>query len=409
MSQVRAFRVAGIAAVTAAILAVAVPWPRLVDASDDPTISAVQYNREIVRILDRKCVACHSKGGQAMPLDTYRDAKDWGRGIREEMLEHRMPPWPADTGVRPLTNDPSLTVRDIALLLSWVDGGMPRGDAEDLPPPRQATPWRHGEPDDVLALPSQSVKTDGVTVVRTVSVTTTGPARWLRGFDVSPGDRSALRAAFLSLEGPGGTRRWLGTWTPWHATTTPRETAFALPAGAKLSVELHYNAWDDPVRTITDASRIGLDVSAAPPRRPLMSLHLATTSSRPSGESRRRLHGEVTLTADALAWGLRPRLHRRGTAVAGSLEVVATRPDGSVEPLLWLRENGRDWQYAYELGEPVDLPRGSRVRLVAHVTGPDARDAEADVDLAWFAPPAAVTPTETAAIRPGPVAPGPRP
>jgi hypothetical protein len=35
-----------------------------------------------------------------MPLETYADLRPWNRSIREEILERRMPPWPAVVGVR---------------------------------------------------------------------------------------------------------------------------------------------------------------------------------------------------------------------------------------------------------------------------------------------------------------------
>ena len=38
--------------------------------SDDPVSSSVRFNREIVRIFQRKCVSCHAKDTIAMPLTT---------------------------------------------------------------------------------------------------------------------------------------------------------------------------------------------------------------------------------------------------------------------------------------------------------------------------------------------------
>src|SRR5262245_56734940 len=88
--------------------------------ADDPVSSSVRYNREIVRIFEHKCVACHMETGVAVPLETYQDVRPWTRAIREEILERRMPPWPAVTGVRPLANEMSLTTREIAIVTSWI-------------------------------------------------------------------------------------------------------------------------------------------------------------------------------------------------------------------------------------------------------------------------------------------------
>ena len=60
--------------------------------ADDPVSSSVSFNREIIRIIQRKCEPCHAPGGLSMSLSDYRDARAWGRAIREELVEHRMPP-----------------------------------------------------------------------------------------------------------------------------------------------------------------------------------------------------------------------------------------------------------------------------------------------------------------------------
>src|SRR5947207_374229 len=115
---------------TCAVL-VAVAFARL-DA-DDPVSTNVSFNREIVRIIQRKCEPCHAPGGLAIPLSDYRDVRAWGRAIREELVEHRMPPPIVARGYGRYETDPSLTAREIATFLAWLDGGMPRGDEADRP------------------------------------------------------------------------------------------------------------------------------------------------------------------------------------------------------------------------------------------------------------------------------------
>lgn len=96
-----------------------------------PITTAVTWNREIVGIFRESCIECHSQGGGAFPLQRYEDARAWSRAIREEVLERRMPPWPAARGVGAFANDPSLPPRVIELIVAWVDGGAPRGDTTE--------------------------------------------------------------------------------------------------------------------------------------------------------------------------------------------------------------------------------------------------------------------------------------
>ncbi len=50
-------------------------------------------------------------------------------------------------------------------------------------------------------------------------------------------------------------------------------------------------------------------------------------------------------------------------AAGSSVQVIAVRPDASVEPLLWLYNYDPKWQRAYVLREPLRLPAGSEIRV----------------------------------------------
>jgi mono/diheme cytochrome c family protein len=65
-------------------------------------------------------------------------------------------------------------------------------------------------------------------------------------------------------------------------------------------------------------------------------------------------------------------LRAEGVAEGGWMEVLAQRPDGSIERLIWIRGFRQAWNRAYEFLAPVRLPRGTRV--VVH-SGDPARAA----------------------------------
>ncbi len=100
-----------------------------------PITTKLTWNKEIVRIFQRRCVSCHHEGGQAFSLAQYEEAKAWSRAIRDEVLARRMPPWPAAKGFGDFRNDASLSQFEIDLIVDWIEGGMPKGDAKDAPPP----------------------------------------------------------------------------------------------------------------------------------------------------------------------------------------------------------------------------------------------------------------------------------
>lgn len=95
-------------------------------AAHDRITTKVTWTREIAPIVAARCVRCHNPDGPApMSLRTYEDARPWARAIREEVLARRMPKWHAARGFGDFANDPSLSPFEIALIVSWVDGGAP--------------------------------------------------------------------------------------------------------------------------------------------------------------------------------------------------------------------------------------------------------------------------------------------
>lgn len=104
------------------------------DRAHEPITTKLTWSQEISRIIYKRCASCHHEGGTAFSLLTYDEARPWAKAIREEVLERRMPPWGAVEGVGAFRDNPSLTAIEVEMLVSWVEGGAPDGDAVYLPP-----------------------------------------------------------------------------------------------------------------------------------------------------------------------------------------------------------------------------------------------------------------------------------
>jgi hypothetical protein len=115
-------------------------------AAHDPITTRVTWTGEISRIVQARCVTCHSPHGRGpMSLRTYEDARPWARAIKEEVMTRRMPKWHAVRGYGDFSNDPSLSAFEIALIAAWADGGAPRGvevDARAMSSAKSTTPGR---------------------------------------------------------------------------------------------------------------------------------------------------------------------------------------------------------------------------------------------------------------------------
>ena len=336
--------------------------------ADDPVSTNVSFNREIIRIIQRKCEPCHTSGGLAFSLSDYRDARAWGRAIREELVEHRMPPPVAARGYGGYLSDPSLNTREMATFLTWLDGGMPRGDEVDRPKTTDAAD-DVGSPSLRLSLPAQTVPAGESLILRRVTVDAASIAnRSIARIELRPGNRRVLRGAIIFASKPSsasGVSSWVGAWLPWqHAVAPPPTHAFRLESGTNLRVDLYYKGAD---AEITDRSEVDVVFAPDTAHGTIGDVTVETAADRSPGQTR----GAIKLPQAATIWAVHPEFDASVTA----MELRAERPDKSVEVLLWMPTPNPDWPVALVMQEPLSLPAGSTISLIAerkNQTGTDS-------------------------------------
>ncbi len=327
--------------------------------------TSIVFNREVSQIFQKKCFQCHTDGNVSMALTTYKEARPWAVAIKEEILEKRMPPWSAVNGYGHFANDVSLTAREISLIMSWADGGAPSGVLmADEDKPAVIVPslsgWEHGQPDAVVAVAaSEKVAADaGDRTARIEVATGLKQASWLKSMQLNFSDRRVVRyAAVYELR----TGQWLGTWTPTHPVSAlPAGVSIQLPAGGKVAIEIGYRGTSEQA---SGAGELGFYFSADKPAQVATPLEIsAAPTTLPAGKSRERLRTEIVLKSATTAAALWPNLG----AGATSVEVTAIRPDGVVEPLLWLKNYRADWPSSYVFKQPVTLAAGTRLTVTAY-------------------------------------------
>jgi hypothetical protein len=330
-----------------------------------PITSPYTYNEDVFPILRDKCGRCHVGGGVApMSLMTHAEAVPWGESIRTELLAAHMPPGSVDEAPSQFRNAPGLSPREMNLLLTWVTGGTPIGDAANDPKPvtREAA-WPLGTPDVTLPLPGESVigADERERTIEFMVSTGISERRWLRAVDLLPGNAAMVRAATIAVRstaaaGTGAApERVLALWLPGDdPIALDAALGFELPPSAELIVRVLYRkTWEYERKELRDQSTIGLYFAAAAPSA-IQAVRLAPDFTAVA--SANRFAFRRVLTDDARVVAIYPETGSSSTAV----KVVATRPDRTRVDLIAVHPRP-DWLRRYWFREPVQLPKGTTI------------------------------------------------
>ncbi len=330
--------------------------------------SKYTYNDDIYPLLRDKCGRCHVDGGPTpMSLLTYQEnggAVAWAQSIREMLVAGAMPPWYADPTGPAVKNNHVLAPRELDMLITWATGGTPQGDLHKKPAPSVAhAQWPLGTPDLVLPMKQEYTLAAGVmenTADFTIPTSFT-ETRWLKAADLLPGTPSMVRQATIAVENG----QVLAVWEPGdNPAMAPGGTAFEIPAGAMLHLEMRYKkGWQDEQVAKSDRSTVGLYFTDEPLSGKAIESFVVDA---PSGESPKSFGAALTTAGRVLA--IRPRVDQP----YASVEVLAVAPSGRKVPLLRLRAVRPEWPRRYWLADAIDLPKGTRIEVTITPGDPDS-------------------------------------
>lgn len=365
-------------------------WPPLVFPHAAVTTS-VQFDREIVHILDDRCVMCHEPNGPAFPLVTYEQTYAARWKIRQDVLDRHMTPWAAVPGYGEFANDNSLTQREIDFFVSWAESFGPRNDGQVYTGVAHSTSgpkvvqarvdldrWIIGTPDMRLTLPASTTGAGQASRVQRVSIDLQLKSdAWLRGLEYQPGDRRRVHEVSFTIEATG---QWIGAWTPWYGfISLPEGLAWRLPAGSHLVATSYYPTHSgSPDNPAADPGTVGLYLAHVPSARTITSVSLETkqgaADSRQEPAASRKFVATTRLEGDLNLLAVEPQL----SPGVQSIEISARTPGGAPRVLLFARDIPLEWPTPYVYAKPLPLPKGTVVSVVEHYAkdSPDANGAD---------------------------------
>ncbi|PYK98050.1 MAG: hypothetical protein DME19_13975 [Verrucomicrobia bacterium] len=324
----------------------------------------ISYSTNVAPLLQAKCVQCHSPGNIApWAMTNYDMVQSYAGLIKDNVLNGEMPPWHADPFYSSFANDFSLTPREAAMLVQWINDGAPRGGGPDPlavtpPPPTNypfAWPASLGQPDLVLSILQQNIPATGVVGYRYLNVTTTFPTdTWIRAAVIRPGNRKVVHHSLVFfgsdaiLRGLSGF--FAGCVPGYDPVAFPEGTAKFLPKGTVLQFQMHYITTG---QAETDQTEIGLYVSPAPPTYALQTKSAPNTVfSIPPGSPETVATASYTFNTNVRLYEMSPHMHLRGAWFG----YEAVYPDSTREVLLSVPHYEFHWQTLYRLAQPSKIP-----------------------------------------------------
>jgi len=278
------------------------------------------------------------------------------------------------------------------LIYDWVESGAPEGDHADLPEPQTyVSGWQLSkEPDFVAPISKKPFKVaaEGTVEYQYFYV---DPGfkedKWVKSVELQPGNRAVVHHILMfsgtskNIEHDirqkfrGGTGGYDGAYVPGQRVQPyPEGAAKFYPAGSRLVFQVHYT----PIGTEQfDQSRVGMVFAD-----PAEVTHEVRTSSAvnpairiPAHEANYRAEaGSPRLPPGAQLLSFLPHMHLRGKAFF----YEAVYPDGQRQTLLDVPQFDFNWQLAYRLLEPIELPAKTRIHCVAHFDNSEANLANPD-------------------------------
>jgi mono/diheme cytochrome c family protein len=347
------------------------------------------FTKDIAPILQQKCQVCHQPNSIApMALLTYEDARKYARRIKTKVSERLMPPWHIDktVGIQEFKNDRSLSDKEIATIVRWVDEGTPAGDPKDMPKPvdlRPSDEWQYtplyGQPDLVIKSPPYTLapRTQDKWF-RPVSETGLTEARWVRAIEIKPvgvkGRRTVHHVLTTLLQQEDGVtglaesahdhQSNAGLFMEWAVGKTgeifPADAGKLMLPGSRIRWEIHMFAIGEEIKD----NQVELGIyfypkDFVPQRRTVLRMFNVAPASRldiPPGKTAMTQNFYV-MQAPARIENFQPHMHMRGK----SMSMEALYPDGRREVLSVVDKFQWNWHvnYVYADNTAPLLPKGT--------------------------------------------------
>ena len=335
-----------------------------------PADVEVTFSEHIAPLMQEHCQNCHREGTEApFSLLTYDDVVTHAEMVGEVVLQQRMPPWFACEQGGEIVNRRTMSPTERQKIADWIAADMPEGDPAKLPEPKEFSDlgWQIGKPDLEIKMASeQKIPADGYIPYRYVTLPYVFfRDTWVQKVEIMPGNRNVVHhcnMAYVVLENGKPESHFITGFVPGGTALFMDEgTAFLIPAGAVLVLQVHYISLGEEA---TDQTSVGFAYPKGPIHKQLKHFLVKNnTFAIPPGATNHKVVAEQTLERDSTGLGMFTHMHLRGK----DMTFLAHYPDGTQETLLTVPNYSFDWQLGYRWEKNTKrFPEGTRIECIAH-------------------------------------------
>ena len=349
------------------------------------------YEKDVAPIIQKHCVSCHSPGGYGpFSLQSFSDVFKRAKFIGHVTETRYMPPWKADPTFSRFANERFLSEVEIATIQRWIEEGLKRGEpsSESL----VVVGEENNEENQVADLELKMAKpfelsTDGIEDYRFFHVPTgLKEDAYVSRIEFIAGNKRYLHHSRVMVDTSGQTAgidglsefdplsrsfqtqplmdEFLYGWVPGNLPVSfPRGIAKLIPANSDLIFNIHYAP---SAEKVSDVSAVKLFLSKEPVEHLVKSFYIEEEDiANPpfiiKANERPTFYVSKTITQDMNVVSLLPHMHFLGKKMVA----MAITPDNKEIPLIRINDWDFNWQSTYLLQEPLFLPKGTVLLLVA--------------------------------------------
>jgi hypothetical protein len=363
-----------------------------VAASVEAADNAPTFTKDVAPILYKACIECHRPTMFApMALTTYEEARPWLRSIKQRVSARTMPPWGSDMPHGIFKNDPRLSDKEVETIVSWIDGGAPKGDMKDMPAlPTFVEGWTIGKPDAIYTMTEDyTIAATGAIEYQYVRIPVNLPEdRWFKAIEIKPGARAQVHHVIAFTQPSDEPTKPGGALGPTNiGGVTPNKPGVVFEPGVArllrghhdIILQMHYTTNG---KEALDRTQVGIIFAKEPPTKIAAGgMVLQPRFVIPANDGNAEVRGTTLINQDTVVTNLTPHMHVRGK----DMTYIAHYPDGTDETLLSVPKYDFNWQITYELAKPKVLPKGTKVEVIAHYDNSPANKFNPDPakDVKW--------------------------